>query len=164
MTPTDYVGVPLHAQDGSVRAFALIDVEDVEEITRHRWSWSRGRAMRISDKKPILMHRQLLRLERDDPRVVDHINGDPLDNRKANLRPCTQGENLQNRQAGHGSSKHLGVSWSKSRRCWVAFGSTLGDNRFVFLGHFHDEKEAARVAAEWRAANLPFSKEARTAA
>jgi hypothetical protein len=44
------------------------------------------------------MHRDILGLLRDDPRVVDHIDGNPLNNCRANLRICTQAENTMNRR------------------------------------------------------------------
>jgi hypothetical protein len=49
---------------------------------------------------------------------VDHINGDPLDNRRSNLRICTRQENLRNRRITHGRSKYKGVRWYQGR--WTA--------------------------------------------
>lgn len=51
--------------------------------------------------------------------VIDHINGDGLDNTRENLRICTQGQNNRNRKASkNGTSKYLGVSWDKDKKRW----------------------------------------------
>lgn len=57
---------------------------------------------------------------------MDHINGWPLDNRRANLRIITKGQNAQNQAARGGYSEHGGVTYDKSRRLWMARGSIEG--------------------------------------
>lgn len=47
-------------------------------------------------ERKLLLHRQITGCP--DHLVVDHLNGDGLDNRVANLRVCTQAENLRNRR------------------------------------------------------------------
>ena len=53
---------------------------------------------------------------------VDHRDGDPGNNRLANLREATQAANLQNlaKQSRPTSSRYIGVSWENSRRRWRA--------------------------------------------
>jgi hypothetical protein len=73
---------------------------------------------------------------------VDHINGDKLDNRAANLRSCTNAENTRNskpRIGGH--SKYKGVSWNKGNAKWVAY--ICRDGRNIHLGCFDNEADAA---------------------
>jgi hypothetical protein len=56
---------------------------------------------------------------------VDHINHDPLDNRRCNLRICTKAQNLLNRKVSdkereRKSSNYKGVYWLKSHNSWRA--------------------------------------------
>ena len=79
----------------------LIDAEDLPTISEFKWSVSSdgdGRmyvSTRIGKKK-IYLHRMLL--DAPDGQRVDHRNGDPLDNRKANLRLATHQQNMFNRR------------------------------------------------------------------
>ena len=82
------------------------------------------------------------------PRVyVDHINHDGLDNRRVNLRVCSQAENQRNKVSKGGSSTYLGVSFQKSRpnlrRRWRAKIEHKG--KAIELGYFASEEEAARA-------------------
>ncbi len=53
---------------------------------------------------------------------IDHINGDPSDNRFANLRPATASQNLCNRKTqSNNSSGFKGVSWSRASKKWAAY-------------------------------------------
>jgi hypothetical protein len=72
---------------------------------------------------------------------VDHVNGNGLDNRRANIRPATRSQNGANRRKTIGESKFKGVC----RHCggWRA---TIGlNNRKLSLGTFRTEEEAARA-------------------
>lgn len=72
---------------------------------------------------------------------IDHINGDPADNRICNLREATQAENNQNKRSKrNGSSKYLGVSWYKRTEKWQAHITVNGKQHF--LGCFGTEEEA----------------------
>jgi hypothetical protein len=81
----------------------VIDDEDWDLVRGYRWKAhnSSGRFYAIAqweelgEKKHILMHRLLLGL--NDPKVlVDHKDGDGLNNKRSNLRPCTHAENMRN--------------------------------------------------------------------
>ena len=73
--------------------------------------------------------------------VVDHINHNRLDNRKQNLRLCTQGENLRNK-------KVKGVTFDKRRNKWYA--RIMINRKNLHLGSFDTKEEAieARKQAE----------------
>jgi hypothetical protein len=84
---------------------------------------------------------------RNDKLVVDHINRDSLDNRRANLRLATRSQNNMNRSGRKGaSSKYKGVSWYKSRKRWRAMIKVEGKRKS--LGYFESEAEAAKVYDE----------------
>lgn len=84
------------------------------------------------------------------PEAVDHINGDKLDNRAANLRPATKQINARNmKRPANNSSGCVGVSYSKRRGLWRAY-ITIDDQQ-LFLGEHKDFGSAvsARKAAEF---------------
>ena len=76
--------------------------------------------------------------------VIDHINGDCLDNRLCNLRDGTQSQNMKNKRVKSApKSGAVGVYWHKPRQKWTA---AIGhENRYVYLGLFCT-KEAAMAA------------------
>ena len=74
----------------------------------------------------------------------DHINGNGLDNRRENLRICTNQENIRNQLPTRGgSSQYKGVCWDKSKGKWQS-NITL-DGRQRNLGRFTSEVEAAKA-------------------
>ena len=85
------------------------------------------------------LHRFLM--NPSDDMVVDHINHNRLDNRKQNLRLCTQGENLRNK-------KVKGVAFDKRRNKWYA--RIMINRKNLHLGSFDTKEEAieARKQAE----------------
>lgn len=81
---------------------------------------------------------------------IDHINGDPSDNRIENLRTVSRAENLKNQKhCSNNKSGVMGVSWFKPAQKWVA---KIGDSSKAenLLGYFNnfDDAVAARKQAE----------------
>lgn len=77
-------------------------------------------------------------------RMVDHINHDGLDNRKANLRCCTRQQNGFNRRPlKNTSSKYKGVRRDKRNNKWIA-AIRLNYKRTI-IGAFDDEIDAAKA-------------------
>lgn len=74
--------------------------------------------------------------------VVDHIDNNPLNNRLDNLQLITQRENVSKNKEG-GTSKYVGVSWSKSRNKWVAMIQIGNKNKNI--GGFTNELEASEA-------------------
>ena len=139
----------------------LVSPED-KELAQYAWSadaygYARRRCPETGNLR---MHREVLGLGKGVRRdsgatlVADHINGDKLDNRRENLRICTQGENAQNVRTKNG---HRGVNLDKrgGSRPWIAEGKKNG--RKQHIGRFATEQEAAEAAAVWRRENLPFT-------
>jgi len=88
------------------------------------------------------MHRLIMGVT--DRRVwTDHINHDGLDNRRANLRVCTNRQNQRNQRAQGvpKTSRYKGVWFSTREHCWTA-QIAVGDNR-IHLGYFTSEESAA---------------------
>lgn len=123
---------------------ALVDDDDFERLNKHKWfSDSFGYAVRrmtIGKKKQIVirMHREIF-VEIDANTHVDHINGNPSDNRRANLRACTHAQNCKNRGKGKNNTTGFkGVSFEQG--AWVA--KIMKDGKSFYLGR-HESPEHA---------------------
>lgn len=81
------------------------------------------------------------------PKQIDHIDRNPMNNRIANLRPCTTSQNQanQNHQRGN-SSQWRGVSWREKWGKWVA--QIAVNKKKMHLGHFDYECDAAMAYNE----------------
>jgi len=92
-------------------AVAIVDREDYQELNKYRWFLRTVRghayAARISNGTTILMHRVIM--QPPEGMVVDHIDGNGLNNRRRNLRVCTQGENGCNSRPRRNRSGFRGV-------------------------------------------------------
>ncbi|MFC1794763.1 AP2 domain-containing protein [Planctomycetota bacterium] len=137
--------------------YAIVDPEDFERLNKHKWYVSKSpntfyavRNIRIGPRKRnirIRMHREVI--HPPDHLVVDHINHDGLDNRKANLRSATRAQNNFNRSIiirKDSSSKYKGVCWHKSEKRWRAQINVNGERKI--LGRFKDEIHAAKAYDE----------------
>lgn len=82
--------------------------------------------------------------------VVDHINGDSLDNTLLNLKVCTQAENIRNRTTlnKNNTSDIRGVSFHKASGKWRAF--VRKDRKQIHVGLFEDKNEAEFAAIQAR--------------
>lgn len=136
---------------------ALIDDTDAPLIAGYCWCVCNGYARgsvyvsRAADWRPdryrykyrrVYMHRLLLNADSD--MEVDHINGDRLDNRRANLRVCTRASNSRNAvgKANRRYSRFKGVTWKKGWK-WIA-QITVNYQR-IYLGGYDSEEKAAQA-------------------
>ena len=85
------------------------------------------------------LHREIMKASKGE--VVDHINGNKLDNRSCNLRFCTIKENVRSSTSSTGTSKYKGVHWDKEKKKWAA--TIKVDYQTKFLGRFDSEQVAA---------------------
>lgn len=74
---------------------------------------------------------------------VDHINGNPLDNRRENLRVVTKGQNCQNRKVRRRESGIKGVSFHRGAGKWRA--TITYSRKLMSLGLYETEEMAAAV-------------------
>ena len=78
------------------------------------------------------------------PKMIDHINGNGLDNRISNLRACTQVYNMKNvSKLASNKSGYKGVSWAKNNKKWVVYARH--DSKHYNLGYYDDIELAAEV-------------------
>jgi hypothetical protein len=139
---------------------ALVDDEDYELVSKYKWhahrTWS-GHWYAKTNSGALTMHRLIMRPQVDEE--IDHIDGNGLNNQRANLRVCQSWQNKGNSEKSPGkSSKYKGVCWDKSRNKWIVH--IHRENKQFFLGRFDDEREAAQ--AYDRAAKEHFGEFART--
>lgn len=132
---------------------AIVDEEDFDRISQHRWriDKDKGYAVRTSyetgRRTIVQMHRQIFDLVPGDP-DRDHRDGNKLNNRKANLRPCTRVEGLLNRGPRKDNrSGFKGVYWDKQASSWEACIERNGTKRWK--AGFIDPAAAARLYNEW---------------
>lgn len=129
--------------------FALVDDEDYEWLNQWKWSVGTKRKTQYAIRKiwrdgkrtTTTMHQVILNTPKE--MVSDHINGDGLDNRRDNLRICTQSNNCMNRSQQKGTSKYKGVSLHSKEGKWKSRIKTKG--KIYNLGHYKTEEEAACV-------------------
>jgi hypothetical protein len=123
--------------------FAIVDAADYEELSRYKWYASgHGRniyAFCYKKGRRVCMHRMIMRAPKG--RLVDHIDGNGLNNRRNNLRFCTPGQNQANQKPRGGSSQYVGVCRLYGK--WQAGINYRG--KYLYLGRFDDEIEAAKT-------------------
>lgn len=124
-------------------ATARVDDDDFEWLSGFNWNLdSKGYAQRKAGKSTVRMHREILRAPAGMD--VDHIDGDRLNNQKANLRVCTRSENKRNQRVYRNSTSGFkGVSFHKLTGKWHA---NIGHNgKTTYLG-LHRTAEDAAIA------------------
>lgn len=125
----------------------IVDQKDFRRLSAFSWTVARAKHTNYarSSQTGQPMHRYLL----DAPRgsVVDHVNGNGLDNRRSNLRICTRAENLQNRRKHKvGTSRFKGVylRYKGKKHClWMARIFVQG--KLNSLGLYRNEEDAAKA-------------------
>lgn len=102
------------------------------------------------DRKFLLVHRVIFAIVNGHvPEQVDHINGNKLDNRPANLRAATHAENQRNARIRKANTSGVkGVSWLAPRSKWQARCKVNG--RDHYLGIFSDLDAAAAAVKSFR--------------
>ena len=135
---------------------AIVDEADFEKASRHSWQagvWKTKHGVRVyarrteghgASKRIVMLHRWLLG---EPPGVVDHINGDTLDNRRSNIRVTDATGNARNVRS---TRRFKGVFWNKRAGRWeAAIGAgvrkTNGRRAKLYLGLFDTEEAAARA-------------------
>jgi hypothetical protein len=131
----------------------LVDAADFEPMAQFEWYAARTSSTTYAGCSTVrrsaiaggsqYMHRLLLGVP---PGLqVDHINGDGLDNRRANLRIATPAQNMQNRRPRRGAASSFKgvIRYPSARTPWGSYISRAGKK--AFLGAFPSEEAAARA-------------------
>lgn len=126
---------------------ALVDDADFEHVNKYKWhairashTWYAGRAIHVplgASPQASRLHRFLLNAQRWD--VVDHRDGDGLNNQRSNIRLCSHAENSRNRacpKIGFKGVRKVNSKWLSQIR--------VNDYQ-QSLGLFDSAEEAARA-------------------
>ncbi len=130
--------------------FALVDDADYEAVSKLNWyakkgnsttyarheTWSGGKAV-----ASIFMHRFILMPKRNQ--IIDHINGNGLDNRRKNIRICTAKENQRNLKK-HRDGHLFGTTLKKDHKNnpWKAQICLKDSPKQTYLGYYPTEELA----------------------
>ena len=139
------------------------DEVDAPLVLGHRWCVVNGYAARGVRNGHRRTTQYLHRLIVNAPSgyEVDHINGDRLDNRRANLRLVTRSQNEQNKHFARSDSRTgiRGVSWSERDRHFIA--TVWSGHKRLHCSYHRSIDEAASAVAAARAVLMPYSPESR---
>lgn len=126
----------------------LIDDEDAHLVTPHKWYSHLSGGINYAERRPshagpiLKLHNVLLRPPTGF--IVDHADGDGLNNRRSNLRLASALDNGRNKKKRDGTtSPYKGVSWNTQKRRWV--GRIYINGKHLHLGYFFDAVEAANA-------------------
>lgn len=134
---------------------AIVDDEDFEKVRHFVWRLKKGStksyvvyrpAERTGQKRlgDVRLHRLILNAPRES--LVDHKNGDTLDNRRCNLRLCTTSQNGANRgKSKNNTSGFKGVYFVKrdNKRPWSVY--IMAKRKYMYVGRYDTAEEAARA-------------------
>ncbi len=133
---------------------ALVDDEDYAAIAQWKWGIFTGngqayavRAERANNRRHYIRMHHLV-LPKKPGFMIDHINGNSLDNRRSNLRYATAAQNSQNRPGNtlhNRSSQYKGVSHRPSPCASPWQADILAFGKRTYLGVYATEIEAARA-------------------
>lgn len=137
--------------DGHV---AFVDDEDFEIVSKYNWrAYSHGRGFRVLRpncwtrngewiSKYAMLHRFILKCEKG--KEIDHMDGNPLNNCRSNLRICSRAENCFNKPLRKDSKTGIiGVRFNKKWNTWTTRIVIDGDRKCI--GSYDNKKEAALV-------------------
>jgi hypothetical protein len=132
---------------GHLMGHTWIDAEDVCRVGTHRWRRSaNGYAETKINGKRVFLHRFLM--NPPDESEIDHIDGDKLNNRKANLRVVTQLQNAQNKPTS-GATGHRGVFYEAKKNLYRVI--VIREGKRYSGGRHRNIEDAIARAKEMRA-------------
>lgn len=123
---------------------AIVDDEDYDWFTQWDWYANELRPGKFYVRRSASMeylHREVICVPKG--KQVDHINGNPLDNRKANLRLCNNEQNNSNKKKYPGKNNYKGTHLHKKSKKWLA--KIKVKNKDIYLGSFDNEIDAAKA-------------------
>ena len=139
--------VTMYTNKGQPFSFDLINLD---RVAKHSWCYSKtGYLVANVNNKVTKLHRFILQLT--NPKIaVDHINGDPSDNRICNLRVCDNSDNAKNTKISrNNTSGYHGVTSRPSGRYRARI---MVNRKEIHLGTYDtfEEAKSARIKAELR--------------
>jgi len=152
----DYAELELYDKQGNIVNVSIIDLDDVFKVSKFKWGINgKSKYVRNSDKG-IYLHRFIL--DYHGELEVDHIDRNPLNNIKSNLRITTHINNMHNiSKPCDNHTGIIGVIWDKERNKWrveIQFNS-----KTIHIGRFENKEDAikSRLDAELKYFDSEFS-------
>ena len=151
---TDYAICITYNKEGTPNGIVKVDIDKVQDLKQYKiycrtHDCGKQYACICIDGRKVLLHRYLMNIYNQEYTLqtcVDHINGDSLDNRIANLRICSHKDNMKNIRKG---KKIIGVSKSPNKNNkWIA--RIMSNYKTINLGYFDTYEQAviARISKE----------------
>jgi len=143
--------IPLsqNSKENKGKYFAMVDDEDYDYLMQWNWSVSNQQNKSIyavkggyangKNENKIRMHRLILGIT-DSEILVDHKDGNGLNNQRSNIRVATRSQNNSNRRP-YGVFKYLGVYFNHGK--WVGYVTV--DRKRIYTDRFENEDDAARA-------------------
>ena len=125
----------------------IIDTDDYDKIKNYKWGidihWEKTNLMYVrrvdKNNNKIYIHNVIM-----NDKSIDHKDNDGLNNKKSNLRKCTNSENVINRKIqSNNTSGYKGVSLIKKSNKWNAYIKTK--NKRIHLGNYESKIDAAKA-------------------
>lgn len=139
----NYAEIILYDNYGKEKGIAKVDLDDIDKVKDYKWSMSHDYV--YNSITNMFLHRLIMNCPKD--MVVDHINHNPLDNRKSNLRICTVSQNGMNAKIRNDNTSGVtGVGWDKKYNKWYARIAIKGER--ILLGYFNTKEEAVKARQE----------------
>lgn len=131
----------------------IIDSEDLKIFENYKWNLCNKNGtlyllsfIKVDGKRKTIYYSRII-TNASENIIVDHIDGNTLDNRKSNLRFVNKTQNAQNMKSNKNStSKYKGVSFDKCRKLWRVVIKV--NKKQVYVGRFDSEIEAATAYNE----------------
>ncbi len=122
------------------KKFTFVDDADYKHLKKWKWTFDGNYAARMENGKKIYMHREILKTPLGA--LTDHVDGNRLNNRRKNLRLCSDSQNSMNsKKRKFASSKYKGVSFKKDKNKWISYITV--NKKQKFLGYFDCADSAA---------------------
>jgi hypothetical protein len=140
----NFAEVVLYDKANREIARALIDIEDIDKVNKHKWHLSKH-GYAVCNSSAIRMHRLIMDVTSDNDQV-DHENTKRLDNRKSNLRVCNNQQNSRNKGVSRSNTGFIGVSYQKRDKNYQAHIKV--DYEKIYLGTSKIIEEAIKLRLE----------------
>lgn len=127
---------------------ASVSEEDYELLVKIKWTLNNGHLLGSYQSRPAFMHAIVAERvlgPRTPKHDTDHIDRNPLNNQRENLRYITRSQNILNSNRSDMRTKPLGITFAKGK--WVAQPCTNGTQ--VYLGRFDTALEAEIAVATY---------------
>ena len=129
-----------------------MDDDDYKKLSRYKWHAQPSHNLVYACRNIVIdgkrkmekMHRYIMNLTNDFSVIVDHIDRNPLNNQKSNLRLCTYSQNTCNsKRRSNSKRKYKGVGFDP--KVGKYFAMIMLNKISYHLGFFDTEIEAAKA-------------------